>query len=126
MPSKKTSSTGMAAALMLGGFAAAIVVLYFLFDVRAIYFYPLLLGCGLMLCSAPDVRKTVTEKVTYNLTMVDDKQPIPIVQHKRTFWIGSTSKIIFLYNDSTREGTEIPIEQVRKVNYIRPNALPEK
>ncbi|WGQ10729.1 hypothetical protein QG516_03545 [Pedobacter gandavensis] len=109
------------ASIVIGGFAAAIMVMYFLFDVRTLYFFPLLLGFGLMLCAGPDVRKTVTEKLKYNLVMIDGSPAIPLDQKKRTFWIGSTSKIIFLYNDSLREVTEISIDQIKKINYVRPN-----
>ena len=112
--------------LFLGAFAAGIAVMYFLFDVRTIYFYPALLGFGLFLSYGPDVKNALEAKVTYNLTMVDDKEPAAIHQHKRTIWIGSTSKIIFLYNDSTKEVTEIPSGQVKKVNYIRPNTTIDK
>lgn len=104
--------------LFLGAFAAGIAVMYFLFDVRIVYFYPALLGFGLYLSYGPDIEKALEAKVTYNLTMVDDKEPAAILQGKRTIWIGSTSKIIFLYNDSTKEVTEIPSEQVKKVNYV--------
>ncbi|AOM79536.1 hypothetical protein [Pedobacter steynii] len=107
-------------AIFVGVFSAAIVIMYFYFHVITIYLYPMLIGFGLVLSAGPDVERVVKEKISFDLTLVDGKDPMPIVQNKKTYWIGTTSKIMYLYNDSTRKITEVSVSQIQTISFIRP------
>lgn len=108
------------ACIITGILAGGIVIMYFLLDKRTLYFYPLLLGYGLVLCAKVDAKKIMDQKITFNVKMVDQTEPIPVNESDKTYWVGTTSKMIYFYSDATRQVIQIPMEQIRAVNYNRP------
>lgn len=117
---RSVGELSLQASILTGILAGGIVIMYFLLDKRTLYFYPLLLGYGMVLCAKVDAKKIIDQKISFTMKMVDQTEPVPTDENNKTYWIGTTSRMIYFYSESSKQVIEIPIEQIRTVNYNRP------
>ncbi|PSK90855.1 hypothetical protein [Taibaiella chishuiensis] len=95
-----------------------ITLLIFYVDLRSLYLFPILLGMMMLLLAKADGNRVEEDRLTFKLSLQNGE--IPMVEKDRhVFWIGTTTKNIFLFNDSSRQVRIIPVSLIKEITFTR-------